>query len=383
MPGFTGALSLYKTTGIYCVAENAGFVPLGLDVSLAALPQSGPFLGDQIDGFPNVEFAQQALLSRRQGPLTPSIETNLAWSFPGHGWPPTLALHFCNGVLVDVMSDRANCGACGNDCSDDDRCFCLHGGCACWAGGCCKLPGYDCGLTACGTNCVDPDSLDCKTWRCRDLQNDAKNCGSCGHVCSAGEVCLKPGLCCPQLFICGNDCCPPEQCTANGCCRPPHKICKNNCCAPDQGCVTGQCVAGCTQGCKRGQACIAGKCAGCPAGSACGDHCCQSKEACINGQCVACGGGRFPCGDQCCNPSEGCVPVGDDASQCIGCGCPEGLMCCPNVNVAGGLSCVSEGTDNNCGLCGRTCQYPYSCTMNMGIFQCCRTQKDGGLDCLG
>lgn len=39
----------------------------------------------------------------------------------------------CDGNPVNIWNDRANCGACGNDCGPGDLAFCHNGLCASWA----------------------------------------------------------------------------------------------------------------------------------------------------------------------------------------------------------------------------------------------------------
>lgn len=79
---------------------------------------------------------------------------------------------------VDVKAnDKLNCGACGVDCSQS------------------ALGGPDC----CGGLCVD-------------FKTDPKNCGGCGNVCDAGNVC-QAGACVQPCTPCVGydgveDCCP-------------------------------------------------------------------------------------------------------------------------------------------------------------------------------
>jgi hypothetical protein len=68
------------------------------------------------------------------------------------------------------MTDRTNCGGCGNECSPSQ--VCTAGACACAAG-----------LTVCGTDCAN-------------LQSNRNHCGACGNACAAGRVCIA-GTCAP------------------------------------------------------------------------------------------------------------------------------------------------------------------------------------------
>lgn len=76
----------------------------------------------------------------------------------------------CGGRCVSLLSDEANCGACGTTC--DALAVCSAGACAC-------APG----ATACGATCAD-------------LASDTAHCGACGNACGGGEVC-NGGACAP------------------------------------------------------------------------------------------------------------------------------------------------------------------------------------------
>src|SRR5579871_2814732 len=75
-----------------------------------------------------------------------------------------------NNGCVDLGTDGANCGACGNACPSGQAC--TMGKCAatCQAGS-----------IVCGNACTDP-------------KTDNGNCGACGNVCPAGNVC-SAGTC--------------------------------------------------------------------------------------------------------------------------------------------------------------------------------------------
>jgi hypothetical protein len=65
----------------------------------------------------------------------------------------------CGGVCVDLLSDSANCGTCGQACAAGQRCE--QGRCA-----------ATCSGLMCGGTCVDAN-------------NDPNNCGACGAVCES------------------------------------------------------------------------------------------------------------------------------------------------------------------------------------------------------
>jgi hypothetical protein len=73
----------------------------------------------------------------------------------------------CSEGCVDLASDAANCGACGNACAAGEVCF----------GGVCAREHRCAPLTNCADVCVD-------------LSADAANCGACGNACAADEICF-------------------------------------------------------------------------------------------------------------------------------------------------------------------------------------------------
>ena len=76
----------------------------------------------------------------------------------------------CSGACVNVTSDSNNCGACGNPCSTGQ--VCRSGSCQATCAS---------GNTLCGTQCVT-------------LGDDAANCGSCGNRCASDSTCAS-GVC--------------------------------------------------------------------------------------------------------------------------------------------------------------------------------------------
>ncbi|MEZ4390633.1 MAG: hypothetical protein R3A48_06015 [Polyangiales bacterium] len=95
----------------------------------------------------------------------------------------------CGGNCVSSEVDPANCGACGRACADTERC--TAGACvtAC-AGSQTACPVADADGGARGNVCVLTDT-------------DRSNCGACGRVCPAGQVCSS-GMCtttCSELLV--------------------------------------------------------------------------------------------------------------------------------------------------------------------------------------
>ena len=100
----------------------------------------------------------------------------------------------CSATCVDLTSDPANCGACGSDCG---ALFCLQGQCA-----------SDCG-----------DLSDC-SGACVDLTSDPANCGTCANTCGTGSSCVGGRCQCGDTTVSlANDIQPifTASCASNGC----------------------------------------------------------------------------------------------------------------------------------------------------------------------
>ena len=103
----------------------------------------------------------------------------------------------CNGVCVDIQTDPANCGQCGQRCGIGELC----------AGGQCQIDPSQCqpGETQCGASCVD-------------ISSDPSNCGECGLACANNpdiqETCVG-GVCTSSS---PPSACPPWQNLCNGAC---------------------------------------------------------------------------------------------------------------------------------------------------------------------
>ncbi len=163
------------------------------------------------------------------------------------------------------------------------------------------------GTTMCGAACVD-------------TRFDPGNCGTCGMVCGAGNVCLG-GACTPQgsctgaLVDCSGTCVDPRNDPAN--------------------------CGSCGMACGAGELCNAGTCAAsCGLGTeACGGRCvdtqvdpancgtcgtvCDAGEVCGAGICALnCAGGTVEC-------SGSCVDVDANVDHCGMCdnACPTGTAC--------------------------------------------------------
>lgn len=311
--------------------------------------------------------------------------------------------HYC----VDPMTDRYNCGGCGNVCVS---------GSVCQDGRC----GYACapGETRCGS-------------RCYDLQSDRANCGACGNACPGTQVCTM-GTCasacvagqtdcmgaCVNLMtsrahcgMCGHACAPGEVCTGGVCvlsCATGQTACGGRC--TDLQTDVLNCGA-CGTACGAGEACVMGVCRlTCAMGStACGDRCvdlssdrtncgacgipCGPGQLCVGGACrMSCGAGQTLCAGL-------CVDTNVDTANCGGCGvaCAAGYGCVSGVcrplvgtdagacdapsRMCGGV-CVDPRNDNNhCGTCGNACSADRTCVMGMCVAPCAAGEVRCGTSC--
>lgn len=127
----------------------------------------------------------------------------------------------CSGNLadyceVDTNTDDANCGNCGNACSNAQTCL---------AGTCTAT--CPAGQSLCSGGCVD-------------LQNDSQSCGTCGTVCSGGSTCVAGQCACHNgQQLCGGVCVSQSSDPANcgGC---------GVTCAAGRACTFGVCQLTCS-----------------------------------------------------------------------------------------------------------------------------------------
>lgn len=77
----------------------------------------------------------------------------------------------CEGIVVDLDTNEANCGACGNQCPSGS--LCTLGRCDSCEGPAPRI--------CCGGENVNPST-------------DVRHCGGCDHACADGETCLG-GIC--------------------------------------------------------------------------------------------------------------------------------------------------------------------------------------------
>lgn len=261
----------------------------------------------------------------------------------------------CGTGCVDLSVDRQHCGACNNLCPDMGGLVCAAGQCACPVGwvDCSQAPGAPQGIEG----------------YCANLDDDPRNCGTCGVSCAAGARCANG-----QCQGAGGAQCAPGLTDCNGVCVDLASD-MNNCGACGAVCESGLVAAECRAGvCER---------ADCPPGlEYCGaadgcrdltqdiDHCgacqyeCGFDQNCENGLCVApqCPAGTTDCGGYCADLMTSMVHCGACGVGCVlGQTCQGGVCvadpepCAPGLSLCGAL-CVDLTTDpRNCGACAVDC----------------------------
>jgi Stigma-specific protein, Stig1 len=257
--------------------------------------------------------------------LLASLGVERAWA----ACPPGTTL--CGRKCVNLQTDRKNCGSCGHDCQNDQRC--VSGSCSGGSGG---GGGGDGG-------------------------------GLCANYCS-GLPTNQRASCQSACNACGGD--TSRLCASNtsgtvACCPQGAPCCSGNCCGVGQQCCLGGNGSAYCTGLGTNQDC-----------SRCGDTCTGGKF-CVNQAC-ACANGQIDCGDGICvnlGTNLNCSRCGDTCSGgkfCVGgtCACPSGQADC------GTGVCVNLGTNSNCSRCGDACTGGKFCVS--GTCTCPSGQADCG-----
>jgi Collagen triple helix repeat (20 copies)/Stigma-specific protein, Stig1 len=205
---------------------------------------------------------------------------------------------------------------------------------------------------------------------CSGLSTDDQNCGACGNVCAAGQVCSS-GTCaltCQSgLTKCSGTCVNANTDNANcGACA--------NVCAAGQVCSSGACVVTCQAGLTN----CSGACTNMLTSNqncgACGNVC-AAGQVCSNGSCtLTCQSGLTAC-------SGTCVNANTDNANCGACAnvCAAGQVCSSGacvVTCQAGLTncsgaCTNMLTSNqNCGACGNVCAAGQVCSSGLCTVSC-------------
>jgi hypothetical protein len=277
----------------------------------------------------------------RRCPVFPNTVATCADKVCGYACRPGFA--DCNGAMEDgcetvPATDPAHCGGCGATCSGNNMATVVCDGGSCEAGECAA------GFADCNN--------DKRTDGCEiDLNNDPRNCGGCGTVCSANHIAtptcaggLCTGVCDTGWADCNNDKrtdgCETDVTTLANC-----GTCGHSC--PDRANATKSCAGGvCTYACLAGFA----SCNGGPSEDD-ADGCEVNTQTDVN----HCGG----CGKSC----EATKPANTVVGGCTGGVCS--YACAVGFADCGGTSdgCETNTQTNaaHCGACGRTCRPGETC----------------------
>jgi hypothetical protein len=298
-----------------------------------------------------------------------------------------------NGCEVQLGSDPAHCGACGNTCA-------LAGAtAACNSGRCTVL---SCGSGRANCNNLGDDGCEA------DLIADGRNCGQCGNVCplrpNANAACA--GARCAFTCLQGwGDC---DGDPANGCetslNSDPQRCgaCLNRCQVPNASaactmgrcaistCATGfgDCDGNAANGCETDLTASSASCGACgnvcPAGFVCSLGSCRSSCASTttycNGGCVDLATSAQNCG-ACGNA---CPIPGNATPRCTSgaCGfvCATGMSDCDR-NPVNGCETDLRSASRHCGTCGNTCPARANATPVCAGGSCGYTCANGYADC--
>ena len=205
-----------------------------------------------------------------------------------------------------------------------------------------------------------------------NTNGDRANCGACGTVCGAGQVCSM-GVCVATCRVGLTDCngscrdlqADPAACGACGtvCAAAPNSlpVCGAGVCRIICSAGFGDCDGIAANGCEV-MLNTPGNCGVC--GRACAAA--NGVASCNMGMCgvASCNPGFADCDG---NPNNGCeVNTNNNAGNCGMCGnscaapnaagvCNMGFANC-NMNAADGCE-VNTNTVANCGMCGRVCSF--------------------------
>jgi subtilisin family serine protease len=264
-----------------------------------------------------------------------------------------------NGCEFDVSADPQNCGACGN------VCVFANGAGSC-VDGACVVASCDAGFADCNGEGGDG----CET----DLNGDPENCSACGIVCEfdhAGAQCIG-GVC--AVGACEGTW---ADCNGEGAdgCETDTTSDANNCGACNQICDS---YLHATPGCQNSTCGIAA----CDTGFGdCDGIMLNGCEADVSADYDNCGA----CGRSCDVPYSTDVACVDN--QCVISACTAGFGDCDG-DGANGCETVLDNNPDNCGACGRACDYANgtgsceagSCVMSscdLGFGDCNATGTDG------
>ncbi len=272
----------------------------------------------------------------------------------------------CNGRVddgceVDVKSDLANCGVCGNKCPKGTD-ACVDGQCGC--------PN---GMTYCG--CPGGGSA-CGLQACKDTPWDNDNCGACGNKC---KVPPDAGPLLSNMEY---------GCVAGECGKPKCKSLRADCDKePENGCETN--LASDPNNCGRcGVACEAGQLCALPYSLKPFCACAEGETLCsdlrVGVACTSLLSDPNNCG-ACGNVCPGSDPIGIPGTHGFAtcrkgfCGyeCEDGWADCDS-DLSNGCETNLMVNTGNCGACGNRCDIAAGQPCIDG--KCLMVECDGGVE---
>jgi hypothetical protein len=249
-----------------------------------------------------------------------------------------------NGCETDVRTSLQNCGGCGRACNlANATATCTAGACA---------------VTACAAGFADCDGNPANGCEV-NTRTDNTNCGACGTVCAAGQVCGMGSCattCAAPLVLCGGACTntgnDPAHCGACGNVCPSASntiaVCAASNCAALCATGFGNCDNNLSNGCEANLTNSVTNCGAC--GTVCPTRA-NATSSCTGGTCgFTCSTGFADCDG---NPANGCeVNLTTDRDHCGTCGtvCPALPGATPSCSASTCRSTCNTGfgdCDNN------------------------------------
>lgn len=307
-----------------------------------AIPSTSDFvlwMADSLAGH-DVSFSidalqESGLVAHADASVAPKLHRTLRLTIDLYAATPCPAgQKNCSGTCIDVTSDRLHCGRCDLACDAGQVCrssTCEHNPCGDGQHECSGACYPDDDVLHCGPSCtVCPvpaahGTASCVDGQCQlacdggyvpcpgscvDINSDPDNCGSCGHACTGGQVCVNSN--------CGANPCNYgyHYCSGSGCVSNTDVDHCGTSCTP---CPSANGTATC-DGVSCGIECDANyhECDGECVSNASVEHCGTSCTPCpapTNGTAtcngiscgVSCNNGYKPCGAECIPNADTCT----------------------------------------------------------------------------